>query len=52
MYPLQLLINTMLEVNYHKEELQMLSKSNHVAIVSVDSRPGIWNLSGVHAMQG
>jgi len=30
----------MLQVNYLREELQMLSKSNHVAIVTVDGRPG------------
>nr|CAB3472617.1 unnamed protein product [Digitaria exilis] len=28
------------QVNYLREELQMLSKSNHVAIVTVDGRPG------------
>ncbi|OEL30490.1 hypothetical protein BAE44_0008491 [Dichanthelium oligosanthes] len=32
--------NQMLQVNYLREELQMLSKSNHVAIVTVDGRPG------------
>jgi len=30
----------MLQVNYLREELQMLSLSNHVAIVTVDGRPG------------